>query len=71
MCEYVLCSIEATALRLITGTDEIKLISESKSLVSTESEELNKALVLTLARCIHISGIVTRLKNSCFKIPTP
>ncbi|XP_041987313.1 mediator of RNA polymerase II transcription subunit 23 [Aricia agestis] len=54
---------ESTALRLITslGSSGIQLqmsrvVSEPKSLVSSESEELNRVLVLTLARGIQMTG---------------
>ncbi|XP_037867967.1 mediator of RNA polymerase II transcription subunit 23 [Bombyx mori] len=54
---------ESTALRLITslGSSGVQLqmsrvVSEPKSLVSSESEELNRVLVLTLARGIHMAG---------------
>lgn len=33
-----------------------RLPSEPKSLLSSESEELNKVLVLTIARAIHVTG---------------
>jgi mediator of RNA polymerase II transcription subunit 23 len=56
--------VEMTSLRLITGFNSIdvqtqlsRLISESKTLVSNDSEELNRALVLTIARAIHVTGI--------------
>lgn len=55
--------VESTALRLITGlgSGEVqpqlsRFLSEPKTLVSAESEELNRALVLTLARSMHITG---------------
>ncbi|XP_039763756.1 mediator of RNA polymerase II transcription subunit 23 [Pararge aegeria] len=54
---------ESTALRLITSLDSSgvqlqmsRVFSEPKSLVSSESEELNRVLVLTLARGICMSG---------------
>ncbi|XP_050360927.1 mediator of RNA polymerase II transcription subunit 23 isoform X2 [Nymphalis io] len=54
---------ESTALRLITslGSSGVQLqmsrvVSEPKSLVSSESEELNRVLVLTLARGIYMTG---------------
>ncbi|KPI96136.1 PREDICTED: mediator of RNA polymerase II transcription subunit 23 [Papilio xuthus] len=54
---------ESTALRLITslGSSGVQLqmsrvVSEPKSLVSSDSEELNRVLVLTLARGIHMTG---------------
>lgn len=56
-------SVESTALRLITGLGSTEVQSElsrfpnePKMLVSAESEELNRALVLTLARSMHITG---------------
>lgn len=56
-------SVESTALRLITGlgNNEVqpqlsRFLSEPKTLVSAESEELNRALILTLARSMHITG---------------
>lgn len=59
-------SVESTALRLITGlgSNEVqpqlsRFLSEPKTLVSAESEELNRALVLTLARSMHITGTGT------------
>ncbi|CAG0886018.1 unnamed protein product [Darwinula stevensoni] len=33
-----------------------RFLSEPKSIVSSESEELNRALILTLARAVHITG---------------
>ncbi|PVD23184.1 hypothetical protein C0Q70_16447 [Pomacea canaliculata] len=57
--------VESTALRLITslGSAEVqpqlsRIASESKSqsILAGESEELNKALVLTLARAMEITG---------------
>lgn len=57
-------SVESTALRLITGlgSGEVqpqfcKFLSEPKTLISAESEELNRALVLTLARSMHVTGL--------------
>lgn len=58
-------SFESTALRLITslGSSGVQLqmsrvVSEPKScvVVSSESEELNRVLVLTLARGIYMTG---------------
>lgn len=61
VCSYF--SFESTALRLITslGSSGVQLqmsrvVSEPKSLVSSESEELNRVLVLTLARGIAMTG---------------
>jgi mediator of RNA polymerase II transcription subunit 23 len=60
--------MENTALKLILGLSSAEVLSipqysrfqnEPKSLLSTESEELNKALVLTLARAIHVTGSET------------
>uniref|UniRef100_T1J7Z5 Mediator of RNA polymerase II transcription subunit 23 n=1 Tax=Strigamia maritima TaxID=126957 RepID=T1J7Z5_STRMM len=55
--------VESTALRLITGLGSAEVQpqlsrfqSEPKSLLSAESEELNRALVLTLARAMHVTG---------------
>jgi len=55
--------LESVALRLISGLGNTELLSsfsrfaiESKTLISGESEELNKVLVLTLARAIHVTG---------------
>lgn len=58
-------SVESTALRLIMGlgSSEVqpqlsRMFSEPKTMVllSSESEELNRALVLTLARAMHVTG---------------
>ncbi len=60
--------MENTALKLILGLSSAEVLSipqysrfqnEPKGLLSTESEELNKALVLTLARAIHVTGSET------------
>ena len=58
--------VESTALRLITGLGSAEVqpqlsryYSEPKlpgSAVSLESEELNRALILTIARSMHITG---------------
>ncbi|RWS25047.1 Mediator of RNA polymerase II transcription subunit 23-like protein, partial [Leptotrombidium deliense] len=57
--------MESTALRLILGLSGTEVLSmhqysrfqnEPKGLISTESEELNKILVLTLARAILMTG---------------
>jgi len=66
-------SVESTALRLITGLGSAEVqpqlsrfLSEPKTLVSAESEELNRALVLTLARSMHVTGTGKREDmNSC------
>lgn len=58
--------IESTALKIITslGSSEVqpqlsRFLNDPKQLLSTESEELNRALVLTLARAIHVTGSET------------
>ncbi|XP_014210874.1 mediator of RNA polymerase II transcription subunit 23 isoform X1 [Copidosoma floridanum] len=55
--------VESSALRLITGLGSAEVqphlsrfLSEPKTLISADSEELNRALVLTLARSMHITG---------------
>nr|CAI5826619.1 unnamed protein product [Callosobruchus analis] len=55
--------VESTALRLITGLGSrdvqqelARFLAEPKTIVSAESEELNRALVLTLARATHVTG---------------
>ncbi|KAJ8970204.1 hypothetical protein NQ314_001351 [Rhamnusium bicolor] len=55
--------VESTALRLITGLGSgdvqpelSRFLAEPKTIVSAESEELNRALVLTLARATHVTG---------------
>ena len=62
---FPVCSVESTALRLIMGlgSGEVqpqlsRVFSEPKTLtlLSSESEELNRALVLTLARSLHVTG---------------
>lgn len=59
-------SVESTALRLITalGSSEVqpqftRFLSDPKTVLSAESEELNRALILTLARATHVTGTVT------------
>ncbi|XP_056641984.1 mediator of RNA polymerase II transcription subunit 23 isoform X1 [Diorhabda carinulata] len=56
--------VESTALRLITGLGSgdvqpelSRFLTEPKGIVSAESEELNRALILTLARATHVTGI--------------
>ena len=56
-------SLESTALRIISGlgNSEIqaqlaRFINEPKSIVSSDSEELNRALVLNIVRALHITG---------------
>lgn len=56
-------SVESTALRLITalGSSEVqpqftRFLSDPKTVLSAESEELNRALILTLARATHVTG---------------
>lgn len=58
--------VESTALRLITGLGSSEVQPQlsryftdqktSGSIVSQESEELNRALILTIARSMHITG---------------
>ena len=66
--------IESTVLRLILSlsSGEIMTIptltryqNETKSLISTESEELNKVLILTLARAIHVTKSETLSADWC------
>lgn len=59
-----LSSVESTALRLITalGSSEVqpqftRFLSDPKTVLSAESEELNRALILTLARATHVTGM--------------
>lgn len=59
----LLSSVESTALRLITalGSSEVqpqftRFLSDPKTVLSAESEELNRALILTLARATHVTG---------------
>lgn len=57
--------VETTALRLITGLGSAEVQPQlsryftepkiSGSVISTESEELNRALILTIARALHIT----------------
>uniref|UniRef100_A0A4W4GP85 Mediator of RNA polymerase II transcription subunit 23 n=1 Tax=Electrophorus electricus TaxID=8005 RepID=A0A4W4GP85_ELEEL len=58
--------VESTALRLITalGSSEVqpqftRFLSDPKTVLSAESEELNRALILTLARATHITDFFT------------
>ena len=59
--------MESTALKLILGLSSADVlaipqfvrINDPKALISNESEELNKVLVLTLARAIHVTGSET------------
>ena len=63
----VFFSVESTALRLVMGLGSwevhpqlSRMFSESNKtscvLISSDSEELNRALVLTLARAMHVTG---------------
>lgn len=70
---YLFFSVESTALRLIMGlgSDEVqpqlsRVLSEPKSLtlLSNESEELNRALVLTLARSMHVTGMYSEVPHN-------
>jgi mediator of RNA polymerase II transcription subunit 23 len=58
-------SVESTALRLISGLGNAEVQPQLSRMfteqnrtgfLSTESEELNRALVLTLARAVHVNG---------------
>ncbi|KAM7295580.1 mediator of RNA polymerase II transcription subunit 23 [Ixodes scapularis] len=67
--------VESTALKLITGLGSAEVQpqlsrfqNEPKNLLSTESEELNKALVLTLARAVHVTGSETLSMSWCKEI---
>ncbi|XP_046366598.1 mediator of RNA polymerase II transcription subunit 23-like isoform X3 [Haliotis rufescens] len=69
--------VESTALRLIIslGSYEVqpqlsRISNESKSnsFLAGESEELNRALVLTLARSVHITGLDSYSNNWCKEI---
>ncbi|KAF8792022.1 Mediator of RNA polymerase II transcription like protein [Argiope bruennichi] len=69
--------VQSTALKLIAGMGSAevqpqlcRLPSEPKSLLSNESEELNKVLVLTLARAIHVTGSETLSGSWCKEILT-
>ncbi|XP_043213331.1 mediator of RNA polymerase II transcription subunit 23-like isoform X1 [Amphibalanus amphitrite] len=62
--------LESTALRIISGlgNSEIpaqlaRFINEPKSIVSSDSEELNRALVLSIVRALHITGCDSRPGN--------
>jgi len=64
VCVYA-CSVESTALHLIMGLGSwevqpqlSRIIVEPKSvvLISNDSEELNRAMILTLARAVHVTG---------------
>lgn len=67
--------MESVALRLITGLGNSEVMpsltrytfcSDTKpNLISTDSEELNRVLVLTMARAIHVTG--ERL-STCFMV---
>lgn len=56
--ELFLFSWESTQLMLIAGmsNSEVLYTLEWEKLVSKNSEEFNKVLVLTIARAIHIAG---------------
>lgn len=73
MNQLQLC-MEATALKLILGLSSGEILAipqftryqnEPKSLISVESEELNKVLILTLARAIHVTGSETLSADWC------
>ncbi|XP_053964046.1 mediator of RNA polymerase II transcription subunit 23 [Anastrepha ludens] len=65
---------ESTALRLITGLGSVEMqpqmsryFSEKPpgSVASSESEELNRVLILTLARSMHMTGLGDELQPWC------
>lgn len=67
--------VESTALRMITALSNAdvkpqlsRFTNEPKQIISKESEELNRALVLTLARSIHITGAETISGSWCNEI---
>ncbi|GIY39674.1 mediator of RNA polymerase II transcription subunit 23 [Caerostris darwini] len=69
--------VQSTALKLIAGMGSAevqpqlsRLPSEPKSLLSNESEELNKVLVLTIARAIHVTGSESLSGSWCKEILT-
>ncbi|XP_064486798.1 mediator of RNA polymerase II transcription subunit 23-like isoform X1 [Ornithodoros turicata] len=69
--------VESTALKLITGLGSAEVQpqlsrfqNEPKSMLSSESEELNKALILTLARAIHVTGSESLSMTWCKEILT-
>ncbi|GFY44212.1 mediator of RNA polymerase II transcription subunit 23 [Trichonephila inaurata madagascariensis] len=69
--------VQSTALKLIAGMGSAevqpllsRLPSEPKSLLSNESEELNKVLVLTIARAIHVTGSESLSGTWCKEILT-
>ncbi|XP_014671221.1 PREDICTED: mediator of RNA polymerase II transcription subunit 23-like [Priapulus caudatus] len=71
-------SVENTALRLITGLGSAEVqpvlsryLSEPKTVsLCSDSEELNRALVLTLARSMHITGTANMSGSWCMDILT-
>ncbi|KAI1287629.1 Mediator of RNA polymerase II transcription subunit 23 [Halotydeus destructor] len=70
--------MESTALKLILGLSSAEVLAipqfsrfnEPKGLISVESEELNKVLVLTLARAIHVTGSGTLSAAWCKELLT-
>lgn len=73
MCTF-LTSFESTALRLITGLGSAEfqpqisryfLEKTQSAVASNESEELNRVLILTLARSMHITGSGNELQPWC------
>lgn len=66
LCYFLINSMESVALRLITGLGNSEVmpslsrctLTDTKpTLISTDSEELNRVLVLTMARAIHVTGL--------------
>ncbi|CAK8677896.1 unnamed protein product [Clavelina lepadiformis] len=75
MHNQLLFGVESTALRLIMGLDNfdikpqlVRSFSDQKQIVSQKSEELNRVLVLTLARSIHITGSESISGSWCIDI---
>ncbi|TMW39402.1 hypothetical protein DOY81_015517, partial [Sarcophaga bullata] len=65
---------ESTALRLISGMGSVEFQPQLSryfnekppaSVTSTESEELNRVLILTLARAMHITGSGEDMQTWC------
>ncbi|TFK01748.1 solute carrier family 13 member 2 [Platysternon megacephalum] len=67
-------NVESTALRLITtlGSSEVQpqfthFLSDPRTVLSAESEELNRALILTLARATHVTDFSVNNKHALFQ----
>lgn len=71
--------VETTALRLISGLGSAEVQPQlsryfadpkpSGSIISAENEELNRALILTIARSMHITGSGNILLKIIFNFP--